>query len=521
MTNIPLNVLGLNVPSMTFQNNNITVTRPITDHPLVIQNTYWGAIGTINILNPGSPFAPPAQIGGVNKLPEQGKVQMELMAEYIFEMFKQGIGLLALQEVPVPKSENFGFLRDKLKSLTGTSNLIDVDALTTQWLKTEPHSFGTSLICNPKHFHISSNALPALNKRAAVYQVTSVNGQVIPIANIHGDYKMQFDTVKYVANFDGFCLGDSNVTYSAFSPAQAENVLQSIERPKLRIESKECTINTVDFIQDTYSKKFSSAFTPAIDGITKLQNTEESIFQPIVVKISSVKAIHLLKAFTSYLNKVQPELIYLGKIADVDLKTPKPGNISHITIHNKIVCQKYNQFMKEFDDKKNKIQSEFIHQLNALDKKISDYSKKGSASYNKGKELCETLIDSQKSFFKAVTLDASSNSIQTNIANFRKICEQNVCDADRIMGHGWLYRIVEVILKTVAGLCAGIGMVLGIIGGQGLANPQHRQAYRDSFLILNQSKGTKALQEFKQTVLGENELELGLLCEDKLTPKYL
>lgn len=89
------------------------------------------------------------------------------------------------------------------------------------------------------------------------------------------------------------------------------------------------------------------------------------------------------------------------------------------------------------------------------------------------------------------------------------------------MGHGWLYRIGEVLLKAIAGLYAGIGMVLGIIGGQGLANPQHRQKYRDSFLTLNQSTGSKALQEFKQTILGEDEDNPGLLDEDKLTPKNM
>ncbi|EHL31748.1 hypothetical protein [Legionella drancourtii] len=522
MPNIPLNVLGLSVPNMTFQNGNKIVTRPITDHPPIIQNTHWGAIGTINILNPGSPIAPPAQIDGVKALPANGQVQMELMAEYIFKMFQQGVGLLALQEVPEPQSANFRFLSDKLKSLAGTSNLIDVDTLTSQWLKTGTHSFGTSILCNPKQFRISSNASPGLNNRAAVCEVTTANGQVIPVANIHGDFTKQPDTANYVAGFDGFCLGDLNITHSAFAPAQDADILQSIERPTLQVEGNTCVTNTVDFIQDKYSKQFNSAFVPDVGRIAQLQNTEEGVFQPVVIKISSFTAVPLLKNFATYLARVQPELINSGRIIDVDLKTQSPYNIAHITIKNEVVYQAYKRFMADqFSVEKTKIQQQFITQLNVLDNKISAYAKKSSASYKKGQELHQTLYTAQETFFSSLTPDASFERIQENIANFRKVCEQNVRDADRIMGHGWLYRIGEVLLKAVAGLYAGIGMVLGIIGGQGLANPQHRQAYRDSFLTLNQSTGSKALQEFKQTILGEDEDEPGLLDEDKLTPKNM
>lgn len=447
MSNIPLPVLGLDVPNMTFQNGNNRVSRPITDHPPIIQNTLWGAIGTINILNPGSKIAPPAQIDGVKMLPVNGQVQMELMAEYIFKLFQQGLALLALQEVPDPRSANFHFLSDKLKSLVGNSKLIDVDVLSTQWLKTGTHRFGTSMLCNPSQFHISINAAPALNNRAAVCEVTSANGQTIPVANMHGDFNKQAATANYVADFKGFCLGDLNITHSTFAPVQDVYSVQSIERPILQIEGNSCLINTVDFIQDTYSKRFNPFFIADVERIAQRKN---------VVRFSIEKM---------------------------------------------------------------KIQQQFIHELNVLDNKISAYAQKDSASDSKGKELYQTLYAAQELFFAKLTPDASSECIHEHIADFRTLCAQNIREADRVMGHGWLYRIGEVLLKAVAGLYAGIGMVLGALGGHGLANPQHRQAYRDSFLTLNQSAGSNVLQEFKQITLGTDEYDQGLLDEVKLTPK--
>lgn len=265
MPNILLAVLGLDVPNMTFLYGNKRVTRPITDHPPIIQNTLWGAIGTMNILNPGSAIAPSAQIDGVKALPVNGQVQMELMAEYIFKLFQQGVGLLALQEVPDPRSANFRFLSDKLKSLVGSSSLIDVDVLTSQWLKTGTHSFGTSMLCNPSQFHISINASPGLNNRVAICEVTSANAQTIPVANLHGDFTKQVDTANYVADFDGFCLGDLNIEHSFFAPAQDAKTVQSIERPTVQIEGNTCLISTIDFIQDTYSKRFNPAFRADMD----------------------------------------------------------------------------------------------------------------------------------------------------------------------------------------------------------------------------------------------------------------
>ncbi|CEK11139.1 hypothetical protein [Legionella hackeliae] len=268
MPHIPLKNLKLEVPNFTFKTVNTSVTRPITDHPPIIQNTLWGAIGTINILNPGSPLAPPALVNGVTSLPKDGKAQMEHMAEYIYDMFQKGVGMLALQEVPAPGTANFGFLINKLKSLDKASKLIDVDSLATQWSKTGTHEFGTSLLYNPKMFTVSGSPTLQLNNRAAVYNVTAADGASIPVANVHGDFKAQQATANFYANFDGFCLGDLNIPSSSMCPGIQPQALQSIVSPSLQINNRPCQINTVDAVQDTYSRKVNPGFTPNLNGIS-------------------------------------------------------------------------------------------------------------------------------------------------------------------------------------------------------------------------------------------------------------
>lgn len=107
-------------------------------------------------------------------------------------MFNSGVDMLALQEVPAPNSQNFKYLVDKLKYLVGDSNLIDVDALKSQWLKTGTHAFGTSVLYNPNIFTLSQNANPILGNRGATYELTHrITGDKIPVANIHGDFNQQ------------------------------------------------------------------------------------------------------------------------------------------------------------------------------------------------------------------------------------------------------------------------------------------------------------------------------------------
>lgn len=520
-SNISLDRLGLQVPTMTFQDGSRLVTRPITDHPPIIQNTLWGAIGTINILHPGSALAPPAQINGVKNLPSDGKVQMELMAEYIFKMFQQGVGVLALQELPDPNSQNFKFLKSKLKRLVGSSNLIDVDALEDQWLKTGTHAFGTSILFNPNLFKISKNARPDLHNRAAVYELIAANGTRIPVANIHGDFRTQKETQDYLSHFDGLCLGDLNISRHSISAGSDSNILQSIAIPHVEIEGVRREINTVDAIQDTYSKKANPSFTPDMNRIPLMTVTpmvQKPTFHPIVISIEADKAKKWLQDFSAYLSIAKSYLIDKGAITGIKLKTPPPYTTAQITIDNEEVYQSYLKFA-QFELNKKKTQEEFIKSLDELRSKLESHSSSGTRSRQKGEDLYKTLFEAQKIFFSQLSPASDSTKINRSLTNFRKICEQNVKDADKIMGHGWLYRTAEILIKAIVGLFAAIGMTVGVIAGQGLLKSEHRQAFKNTFFTFNQTDSTKALNTFKQKVLGEDEKDQGLLDEKNISPK--
>ncbi len=79
------------------------------------------------------------------------------------------------------------------------------------------------------------------------------------------------------------------------------------------------------------------------------------------------------------------------------------------------------------------------------------------------------------------------------------------------MGHGWLYRTAEVLIKAVVGLFAGIGMVLGSLVGQGLVKPDHRQKFVNTFFTFNQTEESQALDRFKQKMLGDENGDTGLI----------
>lgn len=68
------------------------------------------------------------------------------------------------------------------------------------------------------------------------------------------------------------------------------------------------------------------------------------------------------------------------------------------------------------------------------------------------------------------------------------------------MGHGWLYRAVEVVLKAVIGLFAAIGMVIGMVANQGLLSKEHRQEYSNTFLSLHKSDSNVTFERFKENV---------------------
>ncbi|MFA5960211.1 MAG: hypothetical protein WC785_06815 [Tatlockia sp.] len=160
----------------------------------------------------------------------------------------------------------------------------------------------------------------------------------------------------------------------------------------------------------------------------------------------------------------------------------------------------------DFERNKIKIQQQFIANLNALQDKLKP-------SNTKGTRLHGNLLNKQAEFFKTLTSESTEKQVKTAIADFRTFCKEHIATADKLMGHGWLYRIAEVLIKTVVGLFAGIGMVLGSLVCQGLVKSSHRQKFANTFFTLNQTDESKALAQFKQEILGDEKKESGLLSQ--------
>lgn len=496
--NLPLEILGLKLPTIDFQHGTKQITRPITDHPPLIQNTVWGAMATINILNPGSPLAPPLQIGGVKTLPSDGKAQMEKMGQYIYSMFQQSVGFLALQEVPDPKSPQFEHLIKELRRLDSGSKLIDVNALKSQWLKTGNHTFGTSILYNTNRFSIVQGATPALVNRASEYVLRDLSTKtLITVANIHGDFNQQQGTTNYINTFDGICLGDANL--SQFNASVNTLVLQSADKPGVTVEGVLRHVNTFDVFQDTLSKKANPQFNPNTARIDKppVKNTSTTVFQSVSIQVEPKKAVTLLTDFANYLKQNgNADLVdQKGFIQNVKLTTS--GTHSNIAISNEGTCQafkEYQQKLNKFQAKKQDIQNRFIQNLNDLKFKLQQNETAGTGA----EQLYNKLLKIQKVFFDNL---APNTDCSQSLNDFYNICNSNADEVDKIMGHGWLYRAVEVVVKAIGALIVGIfGMGLGSVVGQGFANPDHRKAFSQTFFSWNENDSSKAVNEFRTSL---------------------
>lgn len=172
--------------------------------------------------------------------------------------------------------------------------------------------------------------------------------------------------------------------------------------------------------------------------------------------------------------------------------------------------------INDFENKKKEIQKQFIANLTALKLELdSKCTQNNTPSQFEGERLHLTLFKNQEEFFNALTVQSTGKELKAAITDFRKSCKENIEISDKIMGHGWLYRIAEVLIKAVVGLFAGIGMVLGSLVGQGLVKSEHRQKFANTFFTLNQTDGAQAIDKFKQEILGDDKEEPGLLSDSK------
>ncbi|MCE3043534.1 membrane-targeted effector domain-containing toxin [Legionella sp. 16cNR16C] len=168
-----------------------------------------------------------------------------------------------------------------------------------------------------------------------------------------------------------------------------------------------------------------------------------------------------------------------------------------------------------FEANKREIQKKFLENLTALQLELNKSSRNNTATKLEGERLYTALFTNQEQFFNSLSLQLTEQELNKTIIEFRNSCKEQIKAADKIMGHGWLYRIAEVVIKSVIGLFVGIGMVLGFAVNQGLAKSEHRQKFAQTFFALNQTDESKALNKFKQETLGDEKEEPGLLSESK------
>ncbi|WP_133139569.1 membrane-targeted effector domain-containing toxin [Legionella genomosp. 1] len=168
-----------------------------------------------------------------------------------------------------------------------------------------------------------------------------------------------------------------------------------------------------------------------------------------------------------------------------------------------------------FEANKREIQKKFLENLTALQLELDKSSRNNTATKLEGERLYTALFTNQEQFFNSLSLQLTEQELNKTIIEFRNSCKEQIKAADKIMGHGWLYRIAEVVIKSVVGLFVGIGMILGSAVNQGLANSEHRQKFAQTFFALNQTGESKALNKFKEEILGDDKEEPGLLSESK------
>ncbi|MGX6643058.1 hypothetical protein [Legionella pneumophila] len=147
-----------------------------------------------------------------------------------------------------------------------------------------------------------------------------------------------------------------------------------------------------------------------------------------------------------------------------------------------------------------KVQQGFERKLDTLKQRLE----RNGASKKDIDELHGELQAAEKELFSNIKFSSNEKAVESALQSFINNCNQHVEKADKIMGHGWLYKSVEVVVKAIVGLFAGIGMVIGAAFGQGLAKAEHRQAFKETFFSFKETQANKTLSDFKSEI---NELK--------------
>lgn len=164
-----------------------------------------------------------------------------------------------------------------------------------------------------------------------------------------------------------------------------------------------------------------------------------------------------------------------------------------------------NSAEKCFEWKKNQIQRDFLNELKAMNQRLNAHDQE------EAEKLFDSLNEGQAEFFKHLTPDLNETDREALVSEFRTTCKEHFEAADRLMGHGWLYRIAEVALKAVGVLFAGLCMAAASVVGRGFAKAEDRQRFNNYFFSLNQAESSKDLQQIQGRLLGDGEKNQGLL----------
>ena len=184
-----------------------------------------------------------------------------------------------------------------------------------------------------------------------------------------------------------------------------------------------------------------------------------------------------------------------------DLPEQDADIVTAFTVEQPVQNDMLDSAAQQFNARKKQIQDKFLRYLQTLEESTNRPS-----TATLCKKLHKDLNAAQDEFFKKLTINTSPTELEQAIMSFRYVCKANVTSADRIMGHGWLYRIIEITLKATLGLFAGVGMILGAVIGRGILSTQDRQAFRQTFFALNETPEQKSLRTFeKQTLEEESE----------------
>ncbi len=322
--NIPLSIIARSIemvrtkPTITVQltRNGPWVTISIPDHDLMLQNTDVGPVASGNCLNFFSRVAPPVteamnQIVDININIKEGfkfskviavktddgrilekkdvmKIYYQKLADYYIDAMADGVGLIGLQEVPLPTTEAWKTFNDALLNSANKKNL-NIGKGLESIQRTGSHDFGTALLINRSMFLFNS-AIPALgtidNYRGQVYKVTDLLNRdkaERSILNFHGDFANPEQSMEAIrAAFISprvpmIVMGDANLTTEYVSAGNNKKVGEhtakfidkvAFRRTQVTVTSGEpptkmvATTRTFDILADAFSTSFSERNKP-------------------------------------------------------------------------------------------------------------------------------------------------------------------------------------------------------------------------------------------------------------------